>query len=61
MQFKSIHFEETNPERAKFNIVLNFKIEPDQNQLKKVKFSKEGVVRLPGKYDIVVVGHTPTF
>lgn len=59
MQFKSITFEETNLEQAKFNIVLNFKIEHDQNQLKKVKFSKGGVVRLPGKYDIVVVRLTP--
>lgn len=52
-------FEETNLVQAKFNIVLNFKIEPDQNQLKKAKFLKEGVVRLPGKYDIVVVRLTP--
>lgn len=52
-------FEETNLEQAKFNIVLNFKNEPGQNQLKKVKFLREGVVGLPEKNDIVVVRLTP--
>jgi uncharacterized protein YjbI with pentapeptide repeats len=48
-------FEKTNLEGADLSTAINYKFDPEQNRLRKAKFSKDGVVGLLGKYDIVVV------
>jgi uncharacterized protein YjbI with pentapeptide repeats len=47
-------FERSVLEQADFSTARNFKIDPERNRLKKAKFSKDGVVGLLGKYDIVI-------
>ncbi len=52
--FKNAIFENTNLEQADFTSALNFDIDPSINQLKKTHFSKDGLIGLLKKYDIVV-------
>jgi hypothetical protein len=41
-------------ERSDFRAAYNFNIDPERNKVRKAKFSRDGVVGLLGKYDIVV-------
>ena len=52
--FENAIFDQTNLERADFTSALNFNIDPSINHLKKTRFSKEGLIGLLKKYDIVV-------
>jgi uncharacterized protein YjbI with pentapeptide repeats len=47
-------FDETNIESADFYSAYNYNINPENNQLKKAKFSKEGVLGLLEKYQILI-------
>ena len=47
-------FDHSILEKADFRAAYNFNIDPERNKLKKTKFSRDGVVGLLGKYDIVV-------
>ena len=51
---KNAIFERTNLEKVNFITSINFSIDPEINRLKGAKFSKEGVVGLLQKYQIVV-------
>ena len=53
--FKNAVFENTNLEGADFTSAFNFDIDPSKNTIKKAKYSKEGLIGLLKKYDIVVV------
>ena len=46
--------DQTILEKADFRTAKNYSIDPEQNRLKKAKFSLSGVVGLLRKYDIVV-------
>ena len=48
-------FYETNLQKADFTQAQNFNIDPEKNQLKAAKFSKEGVVGLLYRYDLVII------
>jgi uncharacterized protein YjbI with pentapeptide repeats len=39
---------------ADFRTAYNYSIDPDKNQLRKARFSREGIVGLLRKYDIVI-------
>lgn len=45
-------FENTLLEKADFSTALNYIIDPEQNVLRKARFSKEGLVGLLAKHDI---------
>jgi len=47
-------FDRSILERADFRAAYNFNIDPERNKVRKAKFSRDGVVGLLGKYDIVV-------
>tara|TARA_R110002167_G_scaffold163242_8_gene359988 strand:- start:6364 stop:6933 length:570 start_codon:yes stop_codon:yes gene_type:complete len=47
-------FKGTNLEKADFRTAINFSIDPENNRLKKAKFTKDGVMGLLDKYEIVV-------
>lgn len=47
-------FNHTQLEQVDFSSAFNFSIDPSINTLKKSKFSKEGLIGLLKKYDIVV-------
>lgn len=47
-------FDRSILEKADFRTAHNFSIDPERNTMRKAKFSREGVVGLLGKYDIVV-------
>ncbi|NDV17173.1 pentapeptide repeat-containing protein [Muricauda sp. TY007] len=47
-------FENTNLEQADFTSALNFNIDPSINQLRKTRFSRDGLIGLLKKYDLVV-------
>jgi uncharacterized protein YjbI with pentapeptide repeats len=47
-------FWHTNLERTDFRSSFNFEIDPDQNRIKKAKFSLAGLAGLLGKYDIEI-------
>ncbi len=47
-------FENTNLEKADFRAAYNYSIDPENNRLKKAKFSREGIAGLLGKYGIEV-------
>ena len=48
-------FENTILEKADFRTSFNFSINPDQNRIRKAKFSMPGVLGLLDKYDIEIV------
>lgn len=52
--FKKAVFEKTNVQQADFYTAFNYYIDPENNQLKKAKFSKEGALGLLEKYQILV-------
>jgi uncharacterized protein YjbI with pentapeptide repeats len=47
-------FEHTNLERASFQTSYNFTIDPEENNIRKAKFSVSGLIGLLGKYSIDV-------
>ncbi len=47
-------FKNTILEKANFCTSYNFSIDPEINSIKKAKFSKEGIIGLLDKYDILV-------
>jgi len=47
-------FERTNLEKADLRTAINYGIDPEKNQLTKAKFTKDGVIGLLQKYNIVV-------
>ncbi|HEX3383845.1 MAG TPA: pentapeptide repeat-containing protein [Mucilaginibacter sp.] len=49
-------FDQTILKNADLNTSYNFIIDPDNNDIKKAKFSVHGLAGLLGKYDIKVVG-----
>ena len=51
---KNTIFDRTNLEKANFITSINFSIDPEINRLKGAKFSKDNVVGLLQKYQIVV-------
>lgn len=47
-------FSQTNLEKADFTSAVNYQIDPEQNRLKKARFSLSGVPGLLGKYSIEI-------
>lgn len=47
-------FDQTHLEKADFRTATNYTIEPENNTIKKAKFSLQGVVGLLEKYNIVI-------
>lgn len=52
--FKRAIFENTVLEKANFQTSYNYSIDPEKNNIKKAKFSLDGIVGLLDKYDIEV-------
>tara|TARA_B100000949_G_scaffold221675_4_gene222611 strand:- start:10964 stop:11221 length:258 start_codon:yes stop_codon:yes gene_type:complete len=52
--FENAIFDNTNLEQADFSSAIHFNIDPSINQVKKTRFSKDGLIGLLKKYDIVV-------
>ena len=51
---RSAMFDQTNLEKVDFTTSFNYSIDPEANRIRKAKFSKEGVMGLLAKYDIIV-------
>ena len=51
---KNTTFERTNLEKADLSTAYDFQIDPEQNRIKKAKFSQAGLAGLLVKYDIQV-------
>lgn len=51
---ENTRFKDCDLQGADFTTAYNFTIDPEKNQLRKARFSREGVVGLLRKYDIVV-------
>ncbi len=47
-------FEKSLLEKADFRTSFNYSIDPDNNGIKKARFSKEGVIGLLDKYNIII-------
>lgn len=47
-------FDDTNLEKADFRTAYHYSIDPEANQIKKARFSCEGIAGLLGKYDIEI-------
>jgi len=47
-------FDKTNIEKADLRFSYNYNINPENNRIKKAKFSLQGVIGLLGKYDIII-------
>jgi uncharacterized protein YjbI with pentapeptide repeats len=47
-------FERTNLEKADFRTASNFSIDPENNKLKKAKFSTDGLAGLLTKYQLQI-------
>ena len=47
-------FDSTNLEKADFRTAFNYRINPDQNRIKKARFSVPGVLTLLDQYDIKI-------
>jgi uncharacterized protein YjbI with pentapeptide repeats len=47
-------FSQTNLEKADFTTAFNYQIDPEQNRMKKARFSPEGIAGLLVKYKIVI-------
>jgi len=52
--FNLAKFENTNLEKADLSTSFNYSINPEINNIKKAKFSQDGLAGLLGKYDIVI-------
>jgi uncharacterized protein YjbI with pentapeptide repeats len=52
---KGTVFDRTILEKADFSTAYNYTINPENNRIKKAKFSTDGLAGLLGKYDIKVV------
>lgn len=52
--FAGATFDRTNLDKSDMTTSFNFMIDPENNKLKKTKFSKESLAGLLGKYDIVI-------
>ena len=52
--FDKTIFENTNLEKANFKTSYNYSIDPEKNNIKKAKFSLDGLAGLLDKYDIEV-------
>lgn len=52
--FENAIFDNTNLEQADFSSAIHFNIDPSINRVKKTRFSKDGLIGLLKKYDIVV-------
>ena len=46
-------FAQTDLEKADFTTALNFNIDPEQNRIKKARFSKDGLAGLLIKHQII--------
>ncbi len=53
--FAGAHFERTNLEKADLTTSHHFLINPERNEIKKARFSKEGALGLLYKWDIEIV------
>ncbi|GAB3419358.1 pentapeptide repeat-containing protein [Niabella aquatica] len=51
---KGTLFDSTLLEKADFSTAYNYTIDPENNKIKKAKFSTDGLTGLLGKYDIVI-------
>jgi fluoroquinolone resistance protein len=49
-------FDGTNLEKADFATAVNYSIDPENNRIKKAKFSSSGLAGLLSKYDIEMEG-----
>ena len=47
-------FDQTNLEKANFYTAYNYYIDPNNNRVKKAKFSIDGVYGLLAKYDLII-------
>ena len=47
-------FDRTIIEKADFRTAYNYSIDPDNNRIKKARFSKSGIAGLLQKYDIQI-------
>lgn len=47
-------FDQTNIEKADFTTSINYSIDPETNRIRKAKFSREGVIGLLAKYDLII-------
>ena len=47
-------FENTNLENSDLSSSFNFSIDPENNRIKKAKFSTSGIKGLLDKYDIII-------
>ena len=47
-------FENTKLEKADFRSAYGYTFDPERNSIKKAKFSKEGVIGLLVKYDLLI-------
>lgn len=47
-------FDNTILEKADFRSSYNYSLDPEQNKIKKAKFSSAGIIGLLGKYDIFI-------
>jgi uncharacterized protein YjbI with pentapeptide repeats len=47
-------FDHTNLEKADFRTAFNYSVDPENNRIKKAKFSLPGVTGLLHKYDIEI-------
>ena len=47
-------FQQTNLEKANFNSAKDYSIDPENNNIKKAKFSVPGIFGLLEKYNIVI-------
>lgn len=47
-------FDHTRLEKVDFRTAINYAIDPEVNRIRKAKFSREGVMGLLAKYDIII-------
>ena len=47
-------FDRTNLEKVDFRTATNFSIDPENNQIRKAKFTVDGLVGLVQKYDLKI-------
>jgi fluoroquinolone resistance protein len=47
-------FDRTKLQKADFRTAFNYALDPEENQIKKAKFSANGIADLLAKYDIII-------
>jgi uncharacterized protein YjbI with pentapeptide repeats len=52
--FAGAAFDGTNLEKTDFRTAINYNLDPENNRLKKARFSVDGLAGLLGKYGIVI-------